>query len=395
MYIAAAIFILLPTAAGLIIKFNPTLRKKMRFFAGGIEQGFHLAELSMLWKAAVVADLEEPAAIYWYVPVLLKCIAGVKKHAETGGTLNSEENQRLLSKLYAFRTKLEKQKDEKRGINSTHPLSAKQKLRVVLPGKGVFASEIVNNAHELIIKIPLQNGCITVDGKNWVGKTINVYLWRAEDAMYTFTTTVKKSGVFLGRPVIFIEHTQNITRTQMRSAVRAKCRIFADLCILKENNTDYSAIEVNPGYKCLIEDISENGALIKIGGKGLPKIRLRLQFQLDGKLIVMFGVIHTVEFDAAANQSKLHFECLRIEPVMKNIILSYVYNILSENEKEAFEAIALTDSDNAGKTAIDAVPAEAETAAEQKDGDEKDAENETEKRDLFYIREEMKTHDLP
>jgi len=94
---------------------------------------------------------------------------------------------------------------------------------------------------------------------------------------------------------------------------------------------------MNPGYKCLIEDISENGALIKIGGKGLPKIHLRLQFQLDGKLIVMFGIIRTVEFDSEANQSKLHFECLHIEPVMKNIILSYVYNILSENEKEVFE----------------------------------------------------------
>lgn len=381
MYITAALFILVPVTVGLIIKFNSNLRKKIRFFAGGLEQGFHPAELSMLWKAAAASDLEEPAAIYWYVPVLLKCIARVKTLSEGRGALNSAESQRLLSKLYAFRTKLEKLKDEKRGIESTHPLSANQKLRVILPGKGVFSSIILNNARELIIKRPVQDGVMTVDGKDWVGKTINVYLRRKEDALYTFTTIVKKSGVFLGKPVLFLEHSMHLTRTQKRSAVRAKCKIFADLYILKEENIDYSAVEMNPGYKCLIEDISENGALIKIGGKGLPKIHLRLQFQLDGKLIVMFGIIRTVEFDSEANQSKLHFECLHIEPVMKNIILSYVYNILSENEKEVFEAITLTDSDKAEK--------DASVSAE---GDEI---KEDETHDIFYIPKEIGTHDLP
>jgi len=381
MYITAAFFILVPVTVGLIIKFNSNLRKKIRFFAGGLEQGFHPAELSMLWKAAAASDLEEPAAIYWYVSVLLKCIARVKTLSEGRGALNSAESQRLLSKLYAFRTKLEKLKDEKRGIESTHPLSAHQKLHVILPGKGVFSSVIVNNARELIIKRPVQDGVMTVDGKDWVGKTINVYLRRKEDALYTFTTTVKKSGVFLGKPVLFLEHSMHLTRTQKRSAVRAKCKIFADLYILKEENIDYSAIEMNPGYKCLIEDISENGALIKIGGKGLPKIHLRLQFQLDGKLIVMFGIIRTVEFDSEANQSKLHFECLHIEPVMKNIILSYVYNILSENEKEVFEAITLTDSDKAEK--------DVSVSAE---GDEI---KEDETHDIFYIPKEIGTHDLP
>ena len=381
MYITAAFFILVPVTVGLIIKFNSNLRKKIRFFAGGLEQGFHPAELSMLWKAAAASDLEEPAAIYWYVPVLLKCIARVKTLSEGRGALNSAESQRLLSKLYAFRTKLEKLKDEKRGIESTHPLSANQKLRVILPGKGVFSSVIVNNARELIIKRPVQDDVMTVDGKDWVGKTINVYLRRKEDALYTFTTTVKKSGVFLGKPVLFLEHSMHLTRTQKRSAVRAKCKIFADLYILKEENIDYSAVEMNPGYKCLIEDISENGALIKIGGKGLPKIHLRLQFQLDGKLIVMFGIIHTVEFDSEANQSKLHFECLHIEPVMKNIILSYVYNILSENEKEVFEAITLTDSDKAEK----------DVSVSAK-GDEI---KEDETHDIFYIPKEIGTHDLP
>ena len=66
---------------------------------------------------------------------------------------------------------------------------------------------------------------------------------------------------------------------------------------------------------------------------------------------------------------------------MKNIILSYVYNILSENEKEVFEAITLTDSDKAEK--------DVSVSAE---GDEI---KEDETHDIFYIPKEIDTHDLP
>ena len=100
-----------------------------------------------------------------------------------------------------------------------------------------------------------------------------------------------------------------------------------------------------PGYRCLIEDISENGALIKIGGRGMPNIRIRLQFKIDDTLIDMFGIVHNVEFDEEANQSKLHFECVHIDPEMRNIVLAYVYNILTESEKEIFDALSLTESD--------------------------------------------------
>lgn len=210
---------------------------------------------------------------------------------------------------------------------------------------GVFSSEIVNNARELIIKMPMQKDYITVEGKDWVGKSISVFLWRKQDAMYSFDTEVRKSGMFLGKPVLFIEHSSNLIRSQKRNAIRAQCKIYGDLYILKEKIIDYNAVESVPGYRCLIEDISENGALIKIGGRGMPNIRIRLQFKIDDTLIDMFGIVHNVEFDEEANQSKLHFECVHIDPEMRNIILAYVYNIITESEKEIFEALSLTESD--------------------------------------------------
>ena len=356
MYIASAVLILI-LIAGIIIKFSPYLKKVIVFFTGGLDQRFILSELFMLWKVARICELEEPAAIYWSVPVLLKCISTIKSKSDSSACPDPEEYRRLLTALYTFRTKLEKLKDDKKGLDSTRALSEKQSLRVILPGMGVFFSEIVNNARELIIKMPMQKNCITVEGKHWVGKNISVFLWRQHDAMYSFDTVVQKSGMFLGKPVLFIEHSSNLIRSQKRNAIRAQCKIYGDLYILKDKVIDYNAVESVPGYRCLIEDISENGALIKIGGKGMPNVRIRLQFKLDDKLIDMFGIVHNVEFDEESNQSKLHFECIHTEPEMRNIILAYVYNILTESEKEIFDALSLTESDG---EVYDEVEAESE-----------------------------------
>ncbi len=343
-YIFIALIISAVIIAGLV-KLYLLFKEKINFFLRGLDESFHFSELNTLWNVSQICNLEEPISLFYSMPSLAKCISHIKTQSEAAGALNSAKFQKLLTKLYEFRNKIEKNEDKKRGLESTQSLSNHQKLRIILPGKGVFSSEIVNNGRELTIKLPTQKNQITVDGKAWVGQTVNVYLWRTGDARYVFDTTVLHEGLFIGKPSLFLKHTTNLIRTQKRNAIRSKCHISAELYILKEKVIDYNIIETKPGYKCLLEDISENGALIRIGGKGLPNIQIRLQFQLNNRLVVMFGIVRTVEYNEELNQSRLHFECIHIEPAMKNQILSYVYNIMSDSEKEIYDALKLTDTD--------------------------------------------------
>lgn len=344
MYVVIALLISLVIVGG-FAKLYLLFKTKIDFFIKGLDEGFKLPELSNLWKVADICQLEEPVSIFISQQSLAKCIAQIKNHSEAGGAINSARYQHLLTKLYSFRNNIEKAEDKKRGLESTQSLANHQKLRIILPGKGVFSSEILNNGRELTIKIPTQKTQITVEGKDWVGQSINVYLWRTGDARYVFDTVVNHEGIFLGKPALFLKHTANLVRTQKRNAIRSKCHIIAELYILKEKEIDYNLIETKPGYKCLLEDISENGALIRIGGKGAPNITMRLQFQVNNKLVVMFGIVRTVEYNQELNQSRLHFECIHIDQAMKNQILSYVYNIMSDSEKEIYDAMSLTDSD--------------------------------------------------
>ncbi|MCR5062292.1 MAG: PilZ domain-containing protein [Treponema sp.] len=320
-------------------------KHKIQFFITGLDSGFSIADIALLWKVSQICDLDIPNSLFYSIDALSKCMTQITTQASNDGTDKSQKFQTLLSKLYDYRTKIQNESDDKKGMSTTRSLEKGQKLRIILPGKGVFASEIVNNGNQMVINIPKQKDMIIIPGEQWVGKVVSVYLWKTGDARYVFDTTVTEHGLYLGKSALFLKHSANLVRTQKRKSVRVKCQINATLYIVRKGVTDINRIETQNGYRCILEDISESGALIKIGGKGAQNVKLKLQFTMHNHLILMVGIVRTVEYNAEKNQSLLHFECTHIEQQMKNEILSFVYNTLPENEKEVLEALEQTESD--------------------------------------------------
>ena len=273
--------------------------------------------------------------------------------------------QEFLSKLYKYRTRIELDADQKKGLDSTRGLNKGQKLRIILPGKGLFESEILNNGRELIIKLPTQKGIIKLPGDGWVGQDINVYLWRKGDANYVFDSRVLSSSVFNGQSALFITQSEKMFRAQKRKSVRCECHVPAQMYIIREKIINFSTVETAPGLRCILEDISEDGAMIRIGGKAVANISIKLQFELEGSFILMYGIIKAVEYNATINQSRIHFECTHVDPTMKNYILSFVYKVLPEKQKEIFEALSETEQD--AKALGDSINLTDETINKQND----------------------------
>ena len=331
----------------LILAFVYSVYKtKIKFFITGIDAGFSMSDALLLWNVSQICELDEPTTLFFSLPALTKCMSQITNQASADNQIDSPKYQTLLSKLFAYRTKIQNESDNKKGLTSTETLESGQRLRIILPGKGVFASKIINNGKMLIITIPKKNDIITISAEEWVGKVINVYFWRKGDAQYVFDTVVVQTGIYLGKSTLYVKHSYNLTRTQKRRSVRAKCEIYADLFFIKKSDNNEQIIESKNGFRCLLQDISESGALIKIGGKGRENIKIKLQFSIQNKLIIMTGIVRKVEYNIEKNQSLLHFECTHIEQSMKNEILAYVYNMLPENEKEVLEAIRQTEDDS-------------------------------------------------
>ena len=324
-------------------------KDNIKFFTTGMDSGFKISEIFLLWKLANIAGLSDPCSLYWSLPALEKGIAATIANAKDNGLEHSKKTQDFLAKLYSYRTKIELSPKNKKGLSSTKYIDVGQKIRVILKGRGVFSSEVLNNSKDLIISLPLQNNQITIAGVDWVGLMMSVYLWRKDDAAYVFDTYVRENSMFNGKSVLCLSHTDNLLRTQKRRSVRCECHIYAQMYIIKSETADLRAMETQPGLKCLLEDISEDGALIRIGGKGVSNLQIKLQFTIGETFIVMSGMVRGVEFDQEKNQSKLHFECTSIDTPMKNAILSYVYNVIPDEEKEIIEAMDLAEKDEKDK----------------------------------------------
>ena len=324
-----------------------TFKTRINFFVTGLDAGFSIADLALLWQTAELCNLEQPTSLFYSLPALTKCMTQISNQTSAEG---GQKNQVLMSKLFDYRTKIQNEADDKKGLSSTRYLDKGQPIRIILPGKGVFSSEIVNNGNQIVINVPKQKNLIPYSGEDWVGKVISVYLWRKGDARYVFDTTVTQAGLFLGKSSLFLNHSSNLVRTQKRKSVRVKCEIYGMLYIIKKDSVDINAIETQNGFRCLIEDISESGALIRIGGKGAQNVKIKLQYNINNRLVLMVGVIRTVEYNPEKNQSLLHFECTHIDTSMRNEVLKFVYNTLPENEKEVLEALEQTEADESAAT---------------------------------------------
>lgn len=328
-----------------IVRLCVVFQDKIKFLIQGQDEGFKIGECLLLWRLAKSTSLEQPASLFYSVPALNTAITDYISNARHSGEENSPKVQDFLAKLYKYRTKIDIDHENKRGLESSKYLERGQRLRIILKGKGVFTSEILNNGREISALLPLQKNTLKMPAEDWVGEEVSVYLWRKGDAGYVFDTRVTGSGVFQGQTVIYLAQSAKMERAQKRRSVRSACKIPAHLYFLGDQTIDFTSVELSEGYRCILEDISEDGAMVRVGGKGETNVQIKLQFEIDDKLIVMFGIVRAVEYNPKINQSRLHFECLHLEKDMKNAILNYVYKIIPDDKKEVLEAMAMTEAD--------------------------------------------------
>ena len=82
-----------------------------------------------------------------------------------------------------------------------------------------------------------------------------------------------------------------------------------------------------PGLKCVVQDLSEDGVSVLIGGKAKVGLLVKAQFYVGDDQIVMSGTVRGAEYDVEKSQSLLHVEAMQPSPRMRNLIRSHVYNV--------------------------------------------------------------------
>ncbi|MDR0710606.1 MAG: PilZ domain-containing protein [Spirochaetaceae bacterium] len=303
----------------------------IQFYAKGKDSGFSFKELELLRRLAVKSELEDPTALFWSQQQLDRCIKQMVRQARENGEEKDQGTQEFLSKLYDYRKKIELEKPKALyGLTDTHQLLEEQRLRVLLSGTGVFGSYIIKNTKDYIT-VARPAGPNLPQSFHWKGTHISIYFWRNEDAGYVFDTDVIDEVYSKGFEALQINHSNSVFRTQKRKSVRIKTQLPAYLYLLGDGESSVE-IETKPGLKCVIEDLSDGGCALAIGGKTAPGLKIKVQFELSGDPLIMCGTVRSVDYKEAENKSILHIEADELPLETRNHILAEVFGMTDDEE---------------------------------------------------------------
>lgn len=316
----------------------------IEFYLKVKDAGLSYTEARMLKDAAQRAGVVDPTNILWSPRDLDRAIAALSAKLKEEGVDHNRESIVLMDHAYALRKHVEfEQPRFKYGIRSSRHIAQGQNLRVLVHGIGVFGSSVIDNQSRYLI-IAYPSGARVPKNWVWKGKKVSIYFWRKEDAGYVFDSYVIDEMRIRNVPVLQISHSEALLRTQKRKSIRARSRLPAYLYLLKRIEGAYEKPERSPGLRALVQDLSEDGAAVAIGGKAVPGLLVKLQFGLDEASIVMSGTVRSVDYDAVNNRSIIHIEAVTPSPRMRNAIRSYVYNIRQDEGSPATNGAEGSDS---------------------------------------------------
>ena len=327
-------FLLVAAISGVIlVVYNKTNKEKSLwtlFYSKGKDAGFTIRELELLRRLVQEVNLDDPSALFSSQEQLELCIKTFVRAINNSGGTGSQESQDLLSKLYDFRQKIEMDKPTGRaGIFNSRQISDGQNLRVLLEGSGVFRSQVVKNDNDfLIISLPVSNR--PAGSFSWMAQKLSLYFWREEDAGYVFDTEVVDELFSKGLASLKVVHSDSLFRTQKRKSIRIKMNKPAYLYLL-EDDTLANEPETKPGLNCYLEDLSDSGCAIMVGGLGESDMRIKVQFALNNDPIIMSGTVRSVAYKEDLNRSLLRVEADPLPIDIRNKILGEVFGTMPDD----------------------------------------------------------------
>jgi c-di-GMP-binding flagellar brake protein YcgR len=304
----------------------------IQFYAKGKEAGFSIKDMEQIRKLVSNCNIPDPVSIFRSHKQFVTIVRSMVHDARISGEINDPPVQDFLSKCFDYCKKIEMETTESKiRISNSRQISEGQVLRVLVPGTGVYKSEIVKNTNNsLTISRPTNSKSGSMQ---WTGLNISIYFWREDDAGYVFDTEVVDEVFSKGISSLKIEHNDSLFRTQKRKSPRVKFTKMAFLYLVKDSENPHK-LEKTAGLRCMLDDISESGCAYKVNGQATVGLRLKVQFSLDRIPICIPGTVRSVDFHQDANTSLVHMEADPLPVGTRNHILCEVFDLLPEDDED-------------------------------------------------------------
>jgi c-di-GMP-binding flagellar brake protein YcgR len=300
-------------------KSGPAKASWWKFRSQGRAARFSSAEISLLKKVVQQSETPNPVSLFQSPELVDLCIRSLFQATRN----NDPARQDLIAKLYEFRKKLDA-RGPKRGLTTSRGIEAGQNLRVVAANAAIYQCRVIRNTPQYLLATRPVNANLR-SAPAWQGQRVSIYFWKEEDAGYVFDGQVLDEVFVKGVSAIQISHSDSLLRTQKRRSLRIKTHKLTYLYLLNDAVSSDTP-ETTPGLKCFMEDMSDTGCSVTIGGRASKGIRVKLQFELDKKPFVMCGEVRSVEYNEATNRSLLHVEADSLSQEAKSAIFAEMFS---------------------------------------------------------------------
>ena len=333
----AAFFIIAAIIIILGIFFTNSKKEKtggnwLQFYSKGKEAGFSIRELEQIRRLIINCNIEDPVSVFTSTKNLHTCVRSVVNAVRMSGDSENPGMQDFLSRLFDYCKDVEMMNaDKKSTITSSRQISEGQVLRVLVPGTGVFKSEVIKNTGNYItISRPVNNKVPAT--MQWYGMRISIYFWREDDAGYVFDTEVTDEVFSKGISSLKVDHNESLFRTQKRKSLRVK--ISKPAFVYMVDDVDPHRMEKAPGLRCMLDDISDTGCAFKVKGNASIGLRLKVQFSLDRIPVCIPGTVRSVDYQDETNTSLIHMESDPLPLTTRNHILCEVFGMLPDDDDD-------------------------------------------------------------
>jgi c-di-GMP-binding flagellar brake protein YcgR len=302
-------------------KKTATNTSSRQFQAQGKAAGFSPAEIRRLKALVEQSGKINPLSLFQSAELMDYCIRSLARTLRASGN-NDPAQQNFIARLYECRKRIEAEGPQ-RGLITSRDIDVGQNLRVVSDSV-IYRAEVMRNTEQHILASRPVNPELR-SAPAWQGRKIAVYFWKEEDAGYVFDSEVLDEVLVRGYAAIQIRHSNALFRTQKRRSLRVKTHKSTYLYVLNDDAPS-DTLETKPGLKCFVEDLSDTGCAVTIGGRAAKGLRVKLQFELAQKPFSMSGTVRSVEYNGETNRSLLHIQADPLSQEAKNAIFAEMFS---------------------------------------------------------------------
>ncbi|KGM42457.1 hypothetical protein JY97_13640 [Alkalispirochaeta odontotermitis] len=336
------------------------IRGRLDFYLKGMDAGFSLSEIKVLWVGIKNSNFEKPSRIFGSIEALNALIGELIVNKKFLGRDGLESETQALKNLFAYRKDIELNRMKHyMGLKSTRSISIDQSLTIRVSGVGVYSTTVVENKDNyLTITIPVGNPLPM--GFSWRRSKLNVYLWRKDDAGYFFQTRILEKFYDKSNLLFHLKHSDNLIRSQKRDFIRTPAKIYARLYLSTNLEAFDNLMESSLERDCLITDISEGGAALVSRGLIRKRQSLKLQFIVRNETAAVAGTVKSSHYNKTRNESTLRVEFLPISENLSMLLLSYILDINKERSNAMKQDGISTELSQRSKETADSSESEAE-----------------------------------